>query len=623
MSLSSGEILNNRYRIVRQLGEGGFGAVYRAWDTNLGEPVAIKESLHTSPAAQKQFQLEAKLLFRLVHPNLPRVHDYFVIPNQGTYLVMDFIEGEDLCAKLDHAGGALPEGDVLPWIGQICNALIYLHSRTPLVVHRDIKPANIRITPEGVAMLVDLGIAKVFEPGGRTMEGAQAYSPGYSPVEQYSGEGTDPRSDVYALGATLYHLLTGQQPPESVKIAGGTATLCLPRQLNARLSQEIEELILKSMEIAAKNRYQNMEDLRVDLQHSLLAPPIVLVEKPISQALPYEASQPSQARIPTLPWRWLGLVGGLGFLVVILVAIVIGMALGGGKETPAPVTVTGIAAENPQVTSLTTLETTQAPPLSTTEIPPKSTTEATPTFTPLPVDFTDDYGVKMKFIPASEFQMGSESGSSDESPVHTVYLDAFYIDIYEVTNLLYALCVEAGACTEPHSEGSYNRDSYYGNSTYDEYPVIYVDWDQANGYCEWRDARLPTEAEWEKAARGGLEGKLYPWGDQAPDCSTVNYSGTNGCEGDTTRVGSYAPNGFGLFDMAGNVWEWVMDWYGENYYGSSSSRNPSGPSSGTYRVLRGGSWLNVATLIRVALRNWYSPYDRLNWGSGNGFRCAR
>jgi len=238
-----------------------------------------------------------------------------------------------------------------------------------------------------------------------------------------------------------------------------------------------------------------------------------------------------------------------------------------------------------------------------------------------PSDFTDEYGVKMKLIPAGEFQMGSESGDSDESPVHTVYLDAFYMDTYEVTNALYEMCVEAGICTEPYSKGSSSRDSYYGNPSYDDYPVIYLEWEQARDFCEWRGARLPTEAEWEKAARGGLEGKLYPWGDQEEDCTRANYEAENGyCEGDTTRVGSYAPNGFGLFDMAGNVWEWVMDWYGETFYSSSSSENPTGPSSGSNRGLRGGSWFNEATDIRVAIRGRNFPNYR---NFIIGFRCAR
>ena len=183
--------------------------MYRAWDLNLDHPRAIKENLDTSPQAQRQFKREAQILDQLVHPNLPRVIDHFIIPNQGQYLVMDSVEGEDLKEKLDKASGPLPESQVLIWIEQICEALTYLHLQNPPIIHRDIKPANIRITPKGQPMLVDFGIAKEFNPAQSTTKGARAVTSGYSPPEQYGRGTTDAKSDIYALGAALYHLLTG------------------------------------------------------------------------------------------------------------------------------------------------------------------------------------------------------------------------------------------------------------------------------------------------------------------------------------------------------------------------------------------------------------------------------
>ena len=236
----------------------------------------------------------------------------------------------------------------------------------------------------------------------------------------------------------------------------------------------------------------------------------------------------------------------------------------------------------------------------------------------------------MALIPAGSFMMGSESGYKDESPVHELYLDAFYIDVYEVTNEWYAECVAQGACKPPEDYGSYTRESYYDDPKYATYPVIYVSWLDAHSYCEWRNDRLPTEAEWEKAARGELEGKLYPWGDELDDGERANFCDQN-CtidwadesydDGypDTAPVGSYNPNGYGLYDMAGNVWEWVADWYGENYYASSPSENPQGPSSGEYRVMRGGSWSYYPDSIRSAYREWDYPDVTLNYA---GFRCA-
>jgi formylglycine-generating enzyme required for sulfatase activity/tRNA A-37 threonylcarbamoyl transferase component Bud32 len=247
---------------------------------------------------------------------------------------------------------------------------------------------------------------------------------------------------------------------------------------------------------------------------------------------------------------------------------------------------------------------------------PAATESLTETFAE---EITDSFGVAMRVVPAGEFSMGSDY----EEPLHTVYLDAFYMDKYEVTNAMYAACVAAGACTPPHETSSYSHASYYGNAEFDNYPVVNVDWYQAQAYCEWRGARLPTEAEWEKAARGA-DGRTYPWGNNAPTCELTNFlSNISGaCVGDTQAVGSY-PAGtspYGIYDLAGNVWEWVADWYDANYYASSSSRNPAGPASGEYHTLRGGSWNLNEYLVRASNRGGYGPE---NWDDDVGFRCSR
>jgi formylglycine-generating enzyme required for sulfatase activity len=204
--------------------------------------------------------------------------------------------------------------------------------------------------------------------------------------------------------------------------------------------------------------------------------------------------------------------------------------------------------------------------------------------------------------------MGDEMGI--EQPVHTVYLDAFYIDKTEVTNAQYRECVEVGACGAPSG-------SYYDNALYAQHPVVWVNWNEANNYCRWAGKRLPTEAEWEKACRG-TDGRTYPWG-EGIDCGYAQYAD---CAGKTLLVGS-RPKGaspYGALDMAGNVWEWVADRYDLDYYSQSPERNPPGPDSGERRVIRGGSLEDNEYLARCANRYWYYPGHGLN---DVGFRCAR
>ena len=245
----------------------------------------------------------------------------------------------------------------------------------------------------------------------------------------------------------------------------------------------------------------------------------------------------------------------------------------------------------------------------------------------------------MVLIPAGEFQMGSNSGDSDEKPIHSVYVDAFYMDKYEVTNAQYAAFLNAeGKHTESGNtwldigDGDerieYVAGVYRAKGGYENHPVVEVSWYGAVAYSKWKGKRLPTEAEWEKAARGNLSGQKYPWGNTI-DSSKANYDLNIG---DTTAVGEYTANGYGLYDMAGNVWEWCLDEYNSGFYAVSSSQNPlSGANSirwildnytgiNSSRVLRGGSWNYAARSVRVANRDYNTPTNTLN---NIGFRCAR
>ena len=306
------------------------------------------------------------------------------------------------------------------------------------------------------------------------------------------------------------------------------------------------------------------------------------------------------------PWIAIVIIG-----LVVIAACVIPSP---GLRTPSPndgdTSVPPTASETAAPTRTPTLEPSSTPTWTGTEV-----IEATLTF--LPDYRVDDKGVPMAYVPAGVFAMGNDRGSADEQPIHPVNLDAFYIDKYEVTNGLYEACVEAEVCQPVKKKSSATRSSYYDNRRYIRFPAVFVDWNMAQTYCEmWRDARLPTEAEWEKAARGGTN-ITYPWGD-TPDCNLANYGN---CLGDTSGATIYdlGQSRYGNYNMAGNVWEWVSDWYAEDYYRSSPQDDPQGPDSGDEKVLRGGSWKDDYAEMRSVNRESEDPAYSSNV---IGFRCA-
>ncbi len=265
MPLAAGTVLNNRYRIVSILGQGGMGSVYQAMDENLGVPVAAKENLFLTDEYARQFQREANILASVRHPNLPRVGDYFTIPGQGQYLIMDYIDGEDLRQRIERLG-SLPDEEVILIGVAICDALDYLHTRVPPIIHRDIKPGNIKITPEGQISLVDFGLAKVMSGSQQTTTGARAMTPGYSPPEQYGTAPTDARTDIYSLGATLYACLTGTIPEDGLSRATGKADLTPVREFAPKTSRKMALVIEKALSVDSEQRYQSA----LEFKHALL-----------------------------------------------------------------------------------------------------------------------------------------------------------------------------------------------------------------------------------------------------------------------------------------------------------------------------------------------------------------
>lgn len=289
-----------------------------------------------------------------------------------------------------------------------------------------------------------------------------------------------------------------------------------------------------------------------------------------------------------------------------------------------------------------TLEATAVP--SPTPFPPTETATPIP-FTPTPaptatpdtIRISPNDGMTQIQIPAGKFFMGGMDvyRENDEQPAHEVFIDSFWMDQVEVTTGMYDLCVKAGACRPPRQLRSDNRVEYFGNPEFRDYPVVNVAWYDANAYCKWAGRRLPTEAEWERAARGD-DKRNYPWGDELPNEYNSNSLNT---VGDTTRVGSYAEGAsqFGVLDMAGNVWEWVADYYRADYYAKSPLENPQGPAAeevfDSMRVIRGGSFQEDGIFLRVANRSFLpgpdpraEQEDEAYYGKATtliGFRCAQ
>ncbi|HRU95727.1 MAG TPA: bifunctional serine/threonine-protein kinase/formylglycine-generating enzyme family protein, partial [Anaerolineae bacterium] len=512
----------------------------------------------------------------------------------------------------------LSESEALPWINQVCEALDYLHTRTPPIIHRDIKPQNIIVAADGRAVLVDFGISKAYDPSLTTTRGARAVTPGYSPPEQYGMGKTDARSDVYALGATLYTLLTGQAPLESVTLITGMEKLLPVRQANPGVSARTEAAIAAAMALSSSQRLSNATALRNALAGRVVATPV---------AVPLPAAEPGGRRgVPA----WLLAVVGLAAVAIIAVGVYLWLesrrpvstkATDGVGETATP---ESEPTKDENEVTAATIDATTAP-IAPTAGTPEQTETAELNVTAVPSDrriVTLPSGVEVVrlFVPDGTFQMGSATNQPEEQPVHKVQLDSFWIDHTPVTNAQFEAYVNAlGLQTKAERTNSgyvFTQDGWQplnganwrhpqgpGSNIDDraDHPVVLVTWEEARDYCVWSGGRLPTEAEWEYAARGP-QNLSYPWGREF-DLSMFNFCDRS-CPFDwrdsriddgfayTSPVDAF-PQGaswMGAYDMLGNVWEWVQDWHDESYYAESPVQNPAGPESGALRVARGGGW---------------------------------
>lgn len=591
--------------------------VYRGYDPVLEREVAVKvirkDVLATHRAEQllKRFKQEAMLVARLSHPNIAQVLDFGQEQDQP-YLVMEILPGGSLKQQLkSRQGRRYPWQEAARLLAPVARALQAAHDEK--IIHRDVKPGNILFNRYGAPILTDFGIAKILESTenpGLTASGKPIGTPAYmAPEQAVARKDADHRVDIYALGIVLYELITGRRPPP----AGFSPEPPEPPSGIVReLPEAMDALVMKAMAWDPQERYAQISELAAALED-----------------LARGTSPPLSPPVPESPARSkrLWIIGG-GLLASICMLAILGVGL--ARLLP-------FSPFFPARSSTPSPTTTQAPAVPTaTRTRVAFTQTSTVTMEPTFTGTRDD--AELIFIAAGEFIMGSDPGEpyfwGAEHPKHTVSLDAYWIYRTEVTNAMYRQCLQAGVCQPPAQITSASHPDYFTNLKYNDYPVTNVTHADAAAYCAWAGARLPTEAEWEKAARG-TGGALFPWGDEEVQSSLANFCDQNCPEqdpkykekdfddgyADLAPVGSF-PEGaspYDVLDMAGNVIEWVADWYDPNYYLDSPAANPAGPANGTRYILHGGSWRSIREGLRPAAR---IPKDMDYSSNYTGFRCA-
>jgi serine/threonine-protein kinase len=644
MSNLVGKILANRYRIDDSLGRGGMAEVYKAWDLERTTFLALKvlrQDLAQDTVFLRRFQREAQTLARLQHPNIVRFYG-IETDDLIVFMLMDYIEGTSLQTEIFRSrGNPLNQNLIYHTTKSVCSALYYAHRFG--YVHCDIKPGNIMINQHGEVLLTDFGIARMTDTATATMVGFG--TPAFMAPELIRGQDPTPQSDIYSLGVVLYEMATGGERPFTGDRAQNTGPVSekvrweqvnlapsSPKDHNKAIPNKLEKVIMKCLEKDPANRYASALDLLNALELSMnnieqeLAPLDDMKgqnsknNSMASNQSSYKSGTPQSQldgnldekkqsdksfrnKIPT----WMLWVAGVLIISSMLIAA-INLFDGGRRDTLDVAAIQGLS--NPTKTEELIISTeTQGPlPTVTETLIPTITLTPLPTYgigstMSNPVD-----GATMLFVPEGEFIMGSDDGDSwiQERPVHIVYLDAYWIYKTEVTNSQYRKCIKDGGC-----EGSVL------NYSENDFPATQINWNQAVQYCEWSGGRLPTEAEWEKAARG-TDGRKYPWGDESPNCSIANSSS---CGSRLLPVGTHllGASPYGTLEMAGNVKEWVSDWFDETYYRMSPDRNPLGPTQGKLRVIRGGSWYQSQNYLRTTSRQGAEPEFGGNY---YGIRCV-
>jgi len=581
-----------KYELINELGRGGMGVVFRARDPLMAREVAIK-MIHTAGfgsnerTAELRTRLiqEARAAGNLSHPGIVTVYDL----GEGEdfiYIVMELVHGESLDCYLARNGPYAQ--DAVSILAQVAAALDFAHLNG--VIHRDVKPENILLAAGGRAKIADFGIAKIKDQH-VTATGITIGTPAYMSPEQGRGDALDGRSDQFSLAVVAYELLTGRKPfdaPSLPAIIMKTATEepPPPHIVNARLTHNASAVILRALAKRREQRYGTCREFVTALYSALVESPRPLRTPTVVEAPALPVEQPAIRRAgpaiavppqpvadravsgetteasPGIKPRRRSLFFILGALIAVSIAVVAVKSFDRDPSEPTPLPIVNI--------------------------------------TPGPTRINPKDGLTYVWIPAGSFIMGCSPGDRDcqpeEKPAHKVELTkGFWIGKTSVTQAAY----EKVTGTNP--------SGFNGASL----PVGQLDWNHAKAYCDAVGMRLPTEAEWEYAARGGQPGKLYGNLD-----AIAWYAGNSGQR--THEVATRQPNGFGLYDMLGNSLQWVSDWHNDGYYHWTPAVDPQGPAAGAVHELRGIAYTDPADWARVSVRHGARGYAL----EAAGVRCA-
>ncbi len=668
-NLPEGHVIDDRYEIKEKLGQGGFGAVYLAWDCKLEKDKALKvipDAVSSDKRAMQNLKKEAQTMMDLNHPGIVRFYDFH---DEGMikYIDMEYVKGKTLNELLlEYPDQKMPEARVKELAICICEAMQYAHDKN--VIHRDIKPQNIMLTETGEIKIMDFGVAETLRNSvSRIVPGGTTGTLVYMSPEQVWGEAVGRESDIYSFGAMLYEFLSGNPP----FYRGDIAEQIKNKQPAAipGISGEMNEMVMKCLEKNIEQRFSNFKDILSLLTKVYADFPSEDGEK-LSETVENDNEKEENNfaknefsfddidKIPYKPNNKRKVVIRISTdLFIIIIAVLIGILFRyldavNLDQSISPVvyilflTIMGklfVSSERKFIFY-------RIIPFSLAnflilysavgfKINNEFLREYPIAFFGLLISvvisliirfiyFVKDKISKKKknklfwrlliaviviggglfiviqnynkydrreaekrkeeakkhkypgmvYVKGGWFEMGSNSGESDEKPVHRVWVDDFYIGMYEVTFSEYDKFCETTGRSKPSDYG-WGR----GNR-----PVINISWHDAKAYCEWVGGRLPTEAEWEYAAKGGEKSRGYKYSGSDDIGSVAWYTGNSGRK--THPVGRKNPNELGIYDMTGNVWEWCSDWYGRYYYLKSPKRNPKGALHGTARIRRGGCW---------------------------------